>query len=316
MALPFIEIIEGITPDPNLLMWKFEDADKEIKNGAALTVRESQAVLFLNEGQQADIFAPGKYILETENIPLLSRLKGWKYGFQSPFKADVYFLNTFLFVGLRWGTPLPVIMRDPQFGQVRVRAFGTFNVRIADIGKFFKQYAGTSERLHITELEHQIRDYIAPKFGEVLAQADISVLDAAKNLSLLNERVQPLIQPYFTDLGIEVSRFTITGVTLPEEVLKHYDNVTSMNMITDMDKFTQFNLANAMEKGNNKVADAAQQALALNVMLNQMKPAAAAPAAQTEDVGTRLKKLKGLFEADLITEAEYNTKKEELLRLL
>jgi membrane protease subunit (stomatin/prohibitin family) len=318
MALPFIEIIEEITPDPNLLMWKFADDDKEIKNGAALTVRESQAVLFLNEGQQADVFSPGKYILETENIPLLSRLKGWKYGFKSPFKADVYFFNTFQFVNLRWGTPVPVLMRDSQFGQVRVRAFGTYNVRIADIGKFFKEYAGTSPVLGIKELELQIRDYIAPKFGEVLAQAGISVLDIAGNVSALNEKIQPLIQPNFTDLGLEVSRFTITSATLPEEVLKHYDNVTGMNMVTDMDKFTQFNIANAMDKENNKIADATQQALALNVMLNQMKPAAAPqPAAiQQEDIGTRLKKLKGLFEAELINEAEYNTKKEELLRLL
>jgi membrane protease subunit (stomatin/prohibitin family) len=311
MALPFIEIIEALTPDPNLLMWKFTDADKEIKNGAVLTVRESQSVLFLNEGKQADVFAPGRYVLETENIPILTRLQGWKYGFQSPFKADVYFFNTMHFVGQRWGTPTPVLMRDPTFGQVRVRAFGTFNVKISDIGKFFQQYAGTSERLTIMELEYQLRDYIAPKFGEVLAQANISVLDIAGNISALNERIQPLIQPYFTDLGVEVTRFAITGATLPDEVLKHYDNVTSMNMVTDMDKFTKFNLANAMEKGDNKVADAAQQALALGVILNQLPTTP-----QQDDIPTRLKKLKGLFDAQLITEAEYTAKKEELLRLL
>jgi membrane protease subunit (stomatin/prohibitin family) len=312
MALPFIEIIEDLTPDPNLLMWKFADADKEIKNGAVLTVRESQAALFLNEGKLADIFTPGRYVLKTENIPLLTSLKGWKYGFDSPFKADVYFFNTMHFAGQRWGTPTPVLMRDPTFGQVRVRAFGTFNVRINDFAKFFRQYAGTSERLTITELEYQLRDYIAPMFGEVLAQANISVLDIAGNISALNEKIQPLIQPYFTDLGVEVTRFAITGATLPDEVLKHYDNVTSINMITDMDKFTKFNLANAMEKGDNKVADAAQQALALSVMLNQMP--AATP--QQEDIPGRLKKLKGLFDAQLITETEYATKKEELLRLL
>ena len=318
MALPFIEIIEELTPDPNLLMWKFADEDKEIKNGAALTVRESQSVLFLNEGQQGDVFTAGRYVLETENIPLLTRLKGWKYGFKSPFKADIYFFNTLQFVSLRWGTPVPVLMRDPQFGQVRIRAFGTYNVRITDVGKFFKEYAGTYPRLGIVELEHQLRDYIAPKFGEVLAQAGISVLDVAGNISALNEKIQPLIQPNFTDLGLEVTRFTITSATLPEEVLKHYDNVTGMNMVTDMDKFTQFNIANAIEKGDNKAADATQQALALNLMLNQMKPAATVQpaAAPQEDIPTRLKKLKGLFEADLITEAEYTTKKEELLRLL
>lgn len=316
MSLPFIEIIEEITPDPRLLMWKYADADKEIKNGAVLTVRESQSVLFLNEGQQGDIFTAGRYALETENIPLLTRLKGWKYGFKSPFKADIYFFNTFQFINLRWGTPVPVLMRDSKFGQVRVRAFGTYNVRIKDVGKFFKEYAGTYPRLSIDELELQLRDFIAPKFGEVLAQAEISVVDVAGNISALNEKIQPLIQPYFSDLGLEVTRFTVTSATLPEEVLKHYDNVTGMNMVTDMDKFTQFNIANAMEKGDNKVADAAQQAVALSVMLNQMKPAAQPTPVQQDDIPTRLKKLKGLFDAELITEAEYTTKKEELLRLL
>ena len=316
MSLPFIEIIEEITPDPTLLMWKYADTDKEIKNGAVLTVRESQSVLFLNEGQQGDVFTAGRYVLETENIPLLTRLKGWKYGFKSPFKADVYFFNTFQFINLKWGTPVPVLMRDSKFGQVRVRAFGTYNVRIKDVGKFFKEYAGTYPRLTIGELELQLRDFIAPKFGEVLAQAEISVVDVAGNISALNEKIQPLIQPYFSDLGLEVTRFTVTSATLPEEVLKHYDNVTGMNMVTDMDKFTQFNIANAMEKGDNRVADAAQQAVALSVMLNQMKPAAQPAPVQQEDIPTRLKKLKGLFDAELITEAEYTTKKEELLRLL
>jgi membrane protease subunit (stomatin/prohibitin family) len=160
----------------------------------------------------------------------------------------------------------------------------------------------------------QLRDFIAPKFGEVLAQEGISVVDIAGNISVLNEKIQPSIQPCFTDLGLEVTRFTVTSATLPEEVLKHYDNVTGMNMVPDMDKFTQFNMANAMDKENNKIADAAQQAIALGVIMNQMKPAAAAQ--PQEDVASRLQKLKRLFEAELITEAEYTAKKEELLRLL
>lgn len=123
MQLPFIEIIESVTPDPNILMWKFAYEDREIKNGAMLTVRESQSVLFLNEGLTADVFTAGKYKLDTENIPVLTRLKGWKYGFRSPFRADIYFFNTHQFIDLKWGTPAPVLMRDSQFGQVRVRAF-------------------------------------------------------------------------------------------------------------------------------------------------------------------------------------------------
>lgn len=319
MALPFIEIIESVTPDPNLLMWKYADEDKEIKNGAVLTVRESQSVLFLNEGQLGDIFLPGKYTLETENIPLLTRLKGWKYGFKSPFKADVYFFNTIQFVNLKWGTPAPILLRDPQFGQVRVRAFGSFNVKISDIALFFREYAGAYPRLTIFELETQLRDFIAPKFGEVLAQANITVMDIAGNISSLNEKIRPLIQPYFTSLGLEVTQFTIASATLPEDVLKHYDSVTSMNMIQDMDKYTKFNMANAMGSENSKIGDATQQAVALGVMLNQVK-ATTQPETQAQpqqdDIPAKLKKLKGLFEAELITEAEYNAKKEELLKSL
>ena len=140
MKAPFIEIIEAPTPDPNLLMWKYADEDQEIKNGAKLTVRETQHAMFLNEGQLADVFGPGLHTLSTENIPLLSRLKGWKYGFESPFKADIYFFNTHQFINNKWGTPAPILMKDPEFGQVRIRAFGSFDFKIADVATFFRQY--------------------------------------------------------------------------------------------------------------------------------------------------------------------------------
>ena len=163
--LPFVEIIEWIEENPNVLMRKVCDKDKAIKNGAKLIVRESQEALFLNEGIAADAFGPGTHTLKTQNVPVLSQLKGWKYGFESPFKADVYYFAMQQFINLKWGTPAPILMRDPQFGQVRVRAFGTYNVRIKDTKKFFNQYAGTFPHLTIFELEHQLRDFIAPKFG-------------------------------------------------------------------------------------------------------------------------------------------------------
>lgn len=317
MGLPFLEVIESVTPDPNALMWKFADADKEIKNGAMLTVRESQHALLLNEGQLADVFSAGKHSLKTENVPVLTRLRGWKYGFESPFKADIYFFNTHQFVNLKWGTPAPVLMTDPVFGQVRIRAFGTYNIRIVDVGRFFKEYAGTWPRLGITELELQLRDFIAPKFGEVLSLAKIPVVEAAGNIPALNEKIQPLIQPYFTDFGLEVTRFTITSITLPEEVLKEYDKVTGMNMVTDMNKFSQYSIANAMDQEGSELGAGARQVVALGMITNmvgqgsvQGKPAPA------EDITERLKKLKSLFEAALITEAEYAAKKEELLKLL
>lgn len=313
MKLPFIEIIASVTPDPNLLMWKFPDADQEIKNGAALIVRESQSAILLSEGQVADTFTAGKHSLKTENIPILTRLKGWEYGFESPFKADVYFFNTHQFVNLKWGTPAPVLMRDPGFGQVRIRSFGTYNIRIADVVKFFKEYAGTYPRLTIAELELQLRDFISPRFAEVLAKASISVLDVAGNISELNQKIQPVIQSYFTVLGLEATQFTITSVTLPEEVLKHYDQVTGMNMVTDINKYAQFSVASAMDKENSAMGEAARNTVAMGMMMNQAAPVVPQPA---EDIPSRFKKLKDLFEAQLITEAEYSAKKEELLNLL
>lgn len=204
-------------------------------------------------------------------------------------------------------------MRDPGFGQVRIRSFGTYNIRIADVAKFFKEYAGTYPRLTIAELELQLRDFIAPKFAEVLAKADIAVLDAAGNISELNQKIQPVIQLYFTDLGLEATQFTITSVTLPEEVLKHYDQVTGMNMVTDMNKYAQFSVASAMDKENSAMGEAARNAVAMGMIINQTNPAVPQPA---EDIPSRLKKLKDLFEAQLITEAEYSAKKGELLNLL
>ena len=317
MALPFIEVIESLSPHPNMLMWKFADADREIKNGAVLTVRESQHALLLNEGQLADVFPAGKHVLKTENIPILSRLKGWKYGFESPYKADVYFFNTHQFVNLRWGTPSPVLMRDENFGQVRIRAYGNYNIRIADVGLFFKEYAGTYPSLGIVELELQLRDFIAPKFAEVLAGANLAVMDVAGNISGLNEKIQPLIHYLFTGFGLEITHFNVTSVTLPEEVLRHYDKVTGMNMITDMDKFSQFSIATAISNENNGMADVTRQGLAMGMIMN-ISPAATPQqkTAPTEDISGRLKNLQELFNMQLITETEYTAKKEELLKLL
>ena len=315
MSLPFLEIIESITPDPNLLMWKYADEDKEIKNGAQLTVRESQAAMLLNEGQLAEIFMPGLHKLSTENVPILSRLKGWKYGFNSPFKVDVYFFNVLQFINNKWGTPAPILMRDPDFGQVRIRAFGSFDIKIADVGTFFKQYAGTYPHLTIYELQAQLRDFIAPKFGEILANENISVMDVAGNISALSKKVEPHLKPYFLQFGIELTQFIITSVTLPDEVTAHYDKITNMNMVSDMDKFTKFNTAEAISQKGTAMNDGTNNALMMNMMMQQMQQNQNLQQATpiVDDIAAKLKKLKVLFDGGLIDEAEFKTKKQELL---
>jgi membrane protease subunit (stomatin/prohibitin family) len=313
----FIEIIESITPDPNWLMWKFEDADKEIKNGAQLTVRESQQALFLNEGQLADVFQPGRHKLGTENTPILCRLKGWKYGFESPIKADVYFFNTHQFLNLQWGTPAPIILSDPKFGQVRIRAFGSYNIRIADVATFFRQYAGTFPRLTIFELNNQLRNFIAPKFGEVLVQHGYSITDVAGNITELSDKVLPQLQPFFAELGLELLKFQITSVTLPDEVSAHFDKVTNMNMVTDMDKFKEFSIATAIGQQGTAVNEGTQQGAMMAAILgtmNQQQAAQNKAAAGEDEVTRKLKKLKELFDAGLIDENEFKAKKADLLK--
>ncbi len=317
MELPFLEIIEATTPDPNLLMWKFADADKEIKNGAKLTVRESQTAMLLSEGQLSDAFLPGLHELSTENIPVLSKLKGWKYGFKSPYKADVYFFNTHQFINNKWGTPAPILLRDPEFGQVRVRAFGSFDIKIADVGVFFKQYAGSYPQLTIFELQTQLRDFVAPKFGEVLAQQNLSVIDVAGSISDLSKKIEPHLKPYFLQLGIELTQFIVTSVTLPEEVTAHYDKMTSMNMATDIDKFTKFNTANAIAEKGTAINDGVQNAAMMSMMMNQMNNQNQNQTQNSDnDITAKLQKLKTLFESGLIDEEEFKQKKTELISQL
>jgi membrane protease subunit (stomatin/prohibitin family) len=320
MAITFIEIIEAATPDPNLLMWKFADEDKEIKNGARLTVRESQHAILLNEGLLADVFGPGLHKLSTENIPLLSRLKGWKFGFESPYKADVYFFNTHQFINNKWGTPAPILIQDEQFGQVRIRAFGSFDIKINNPGTFFKQYCGTYKQLTIFELQQQLRDVIAPAFGEILAQQKIPITEVAGNLSLLSKKIAPLLSPYLEQLGLLLVNFFISSVTLPEEVTAFYDKMTSMNMVKDMDKFTKFQTANAIGIPGTAPTETIRQAMIMNMVMTQMQQNAsntnpAKPGGQ-DDIISKLESLKKMYNAQLLDKADYKRKKEELLTKL
>jgi len=315
--LPFIEILEWVEHNPNVMMWKVPDGDREIKNGAKVIVRESQQVMFMNEGNIADVLTAGTHTLSTNNIPVLSRLKGWKYGFESPFKADVYFFSVKQFVNLKWGTPAPIMLTDTKFGQVRIRAFGSYNVRIVDVPRFFKEYAGTYPELTIFEFQQQLRDFIAPKFAEALALSQIPLVEIAGNLSELNARIEPLIAPYFQDFGITITQFTVTSVTLPEEVTSYYDKIAGMNMMGDnMDKFQQFNTAIAISKDGNLAQQGAQQGTAMGILLKEMNSTTAANAEKPQgqgDLRAKLQQIKVLFEDGLIDEQEYKEKKTALL---
>jgi membrane protease subunit (stomatin/prohibitin family) len=234
-------------------------------------------------------------------------LKGWKYGFASPYKADIYFFNTHQFINNKWGTPAPILLRDAEFGNVRIRAFGSFDIRIEDPALFFKQYAGTYKQLTIFELQAQLRDFIAPKFGEILSAQKVPVMEIAGNITELSAKIEPLLSPYFSGIGLKLTHFIITSVTLPDEVLEHMDSITNMNMTDDIKRYGEFQKAKAIGEKGSVLNDAVLQAAALNIITAKETDK------NGEDITEKLKKLKELFEEGLIDETEYKAKKAEFL---
>ena len=322
----FIEVIDWVEQDQDTMMWKFPDKDANIKYGASLTVRESQTALFVDEGRIADLFEPGRFELITENIPVLTSLRNWDKGFKSPFKCDIYYFSTKVFTNLKWGTPNPVILRDPEFKQVRVKAFGTYFIRISDPVKFFREFTGTNPVLRVSEIEDRMRDVVSPKFAEALAEAGVSVMDLASNYTELGDRIAPILQQEFDPFGIELTKFQITSTSLPKEVEEFYDKMTNMNMVDDMQKFQQFQNAKAVEKAAENPGGGASEGIGMGMGLgmaqmmmnqgnaqNQNNPAKA----QTkEEILATLKELGSLKESGILTQEEFDAKKKELLARL
>ncbi len=242
-----IEIIEWTDDSRDTLSYRWPDEDKEIKNAAQLIVRESQVAQFVYLGQFGDTFAPGKHTLTTENIPILTTLKGWKYGFQSPFKADVYYVTTRLFTGNKWGTSNPIMMRDNDFGIVRVRAFGTFDFRITDPKLFLKEVAGSDHHFRLDEFHETMRSRIVSLFSEALAQAKIPVLDVAMRYSEMGEALLPLINPVTTaKYGIELPSFIVENVSVPPEVEQAIDKRSSMAAVGNLNDFVKYQMGQGM----------------------------------------------------------------------
>jgi len=224
-----IDIIEWTDNSNYTLVYKFPDEDHEVKNGAKLVCRENQAAILINEGQLADIFGPGTHTLSTQNVPVLSRLKGWKYGFSSPFKVDVYFVNLKQYIDQKWGTANPVLIRDPEFavagrpGRVRIRAFGSYNFRIADPGVFFKELVGTQGMYTTDEIEGYLKRMLVSKFTQAAGKSEISVADMAGHYSVLENVVKGDIAEEFKKLGLMLTSFVIENISLPPEIEKALD---------------------------------------------------------------------------------------------
>ncbi|MDO3684931.1 SPFH domain-containing protein [Micromonospora sp. C28ISP2-4] len=246
-----IDIIEWLDDSRDTMVWRFPRYQNEIKMGAKLVVRESQTAVFVNEGKIADVFPPGTYTLETRNLPILSTLKGWKYGFNSPFKAEVYFVNTRQFTDMKWGTQNPVILRDAEFGVVRVRAFGAFAARVVDAAQLLRELVGTDPQFRTEEVQEYLRQLMVGRLGGALATAGVPLLDLAAHQDAIGRRLAVVLTEELAEVGIAIPKFVIENVSVPPEVEQALDKRTSMGAVGDLDRYTRFQAANAMEAAAN-----------------------------------------------------------------
>lgn len=244
----FIDIVEFLDDSRDTIVWRFPRQGNEIKMGAQLVVREGQSAVFVNEGTIADVFTPGTYTLETRNLPMLSDLKGWKYGFNSPFKAEVYFVSTRLFTDLKWGTQHPVTLRDAEFGVVRLRAFGAYAIQAVDPAKLLRQLVGTDPQFRTEEVSDFLRETIVGQVGAALANSNLPMLDLAANQQTIAATLAGTLTTNLADMGISVPRFVISNISLPPEVEQVLDKRTSMNVVGNLDQYTKFQAANAIEE--------------------------------------------------------------------
>lgn len=269
----FVDIIEWTDNTNDTMVYRFERYGNEIKYGAKLTVREGQAAVFVNEGEVADVLGPGMYELETRNLPVLSTILSWDHGFSSPFKAEVYFVNTRRFVDLKWGTKNPLMIRDAEFGAARVRAFGTYAVKVADPLKFIREIVGTDGDFRVEEISDQLRNLITSRFSSAVGAAGIPVLDMAANYEQLGDVIGQRIGPEFGEYGLELTKLLVENVSVPPAVEEALDKRTSAGMVGNLDKYMTYQTGVALEAGASAPGGAAGAGIGMGAGLamgNQM----------------------------------------------
>jgi membrane protease subunit (stomatin/prohibitin family) len=282
----FIAVIEWNEPADGILSYRYPMRDLEIENGGQLTVSESQMAAFVNEGKIADVFGPGLHTLNTRNLPLLTDLMNWDKAFESPFKSEVYFFSTRLQIDQKWGTATPITIRDKEFGAVRLRCYGIYSYRISDPRAFFNQISGTRDSYLAADLEGQLRDTIIGSMTEVFASSDLSFLDMAANHTVLGEKVVQQMKPTFAALGLELDKFVVENVSLPEELQKVFDQRVGMNMVGDLGHYTLYAAAESLDLSAANTSGAAGMGMGLGagaavaqVLSNALKPSMSAPGA-------------------------------------
>ena len=246
LSKQFIDVIEWVEPEDGILAYRYPMQDREIQNGGKLTVRDSQMAVFVNEGRVADVFGPGLCTLNTQTLPILTYLMNWDKAFKSPFKSDVYFFSTRLQTNQHWGTPNPITIRDKEFGAVRIRAFGIYTYHISDPKVFYSKVSGTREVYTVPDLEGQLRNTIVARMTDTFANSQLPFLDMASNQSALADKIAASLKPGFAELGLALDAFVVENLSLPDELQKLLDQRIGMNMVGDMGRYTQFEVAQSI----------------------------------------------------------------------
>ena len=326
----FIDILQWTEDSDGTLAWRYPMAEMEIQNGASLTVRDSQVALFVNEGTVADVFAPGMYKLTTQTLPVLTYLKNWDKLFESPFKSDVYFFSTRTQLDQKWGTPNPITIRDKEFGIVRMRAFGIYSYHLSDAKTFYQKISGTRESYGREELEGQLRNTMVAGMTDLFGESGLAFIDMAANQDEFGKAMLAKMTPMFAEYGLTLDTLVVQNVSLPEELQKVLDQKISMNMIGDMQRYTQYQVANSIPDAAKNEGGMAGMGVGLGaglgfgqVMGQAIGQAVQPPAAATavagmsaDEVVATLEKLHGLVEKGILSQTEFEAKKVELLKKL
>ena len=338
----FIDILQWTESEDGILAYRYPMQDMEIQNGGTLVVRDSQMAVFVNEGQIADVFGAGSYKLTTQTLPVLTYLKNWDKLFQSPFKSDVYYYSTRVQLDRKWGTPNAITIRDKDFGMVRLRAFGIYSFHIADPKIFYQKISGTRETYTRDELEGQLRNTIIGSMTDMFGESGVPFIDMASNQEEFGKALREKMTPIFADFGLALDSMVVQNISLPEELQKILDQRIGMGMIGDMQKFTQYQVANAIPMAAQNEGGMAGMGVGLGAgvgfgqvmaqsMAGAMQPqqqaaaptqaaapaaAAAAPAMSSDEVVAAIEKLHGLCEKGILSKEQFEAKKEELLKKL
>jgi membrane protease subunit (stomatin/prohibitin family) len=322
----FVDVIDWVESDPTLLVYRFPMQDREIQTGAKLTVRESQLAVFINEGRLADTFKPGLYTLTTQTLPVLTYLRNWDKAFKSPFKSDVYYFSQREQLDQKWGTAQPITIRDKDYGPMRIRGYGTYSYSIQDVEPFWRRLSGTFAAFHVADLEGQLRARILTEIAAFLGGSALAFVDMAANQSQFSAKLKDVLTPAFADYGLELRSFYVESLSLPEELQQHLDKASSMRLVGDLKSYTQFQVAesipNALSNSNSLAGAGAGLGAGLAVgqtvaaqlagALSPSAPAGGGP----EDPIALLERLHGLVAKGILTEAEFQAKKTEILSKL